>query len=67
LAAKVMEANLFWFHDEQRAKIVPHFLSNQPGPKRRRILSGFSIHRTAAMTGEQIRSCHMWTAPQGVP
>jgi transposase len=34
---------LFWFNDEQWAKIVPHLPSNQPGPKRkddRRILSG---------------------------
>src|ERR1700739_640076 len=38
-----MAANLFWFNDEQWAKIVPHLPSNQPGPKRkddRRILSG---------------------------
>src|ERR1700747_278248 len=38
-----MDANLFWFNDEQWAKIVPHLPSNQPGPKRkddRRILSG---------------------------
>lgn len=41
--AKAMDANLFWFNDEQWAKIVPHLPSNQPGPKRkddRRILSG---------------------------
>ena len=38
-----MGANLFWFNDEQWAKIVPHLPFNQPGPKRkddRRILSG---------------------------
>lgn len=38
-----MDANLFWFNDEQWAKIVPHLPVNQPGPKRkddRRVLSG---------------------------
>ncbi len=38
-----MNANLFWFSDEQGVKIVPHLPTNQPGPKRkdnRRILSG---------------------------
>lgn len=38
-----MDANLFWFNDEQWAKIVPHLPVNQSGPKRqddRRILSG---------------------------
>jgi transposase len=37
-----MDANLFWFNDEQWAKIVPRLPSNQPGPNRkndRRILS----------------------------
>ena len=38
-----MDANLFWFNDEQWAKIAPHLPVNQPGPARkddRRILSG---------------------------
>ena len=38
-----MNASLFWFSDEQWAKIEPHLPSNQPGPARkddRRILSG---------------------------
>lgn len=38
-----METNLFWFADEQWAKIVRHLPTNQPGPARkddRRILSG---------------------------
>jgi transposase len=38
-----MDTNLFWFKEEQWAKIVPHLPTNQPGPKRkddRRILSG---------------------------
>lgn len=38
-----MDLNLFWFNDEQWAKIVPHLPTNQPGPARkddRRILSG---------------------------
>src|SRR5262245_30442805 len=38
-----MGANLFWFDDEQWAKIKPHLPTNQPGPARkddRRILSG---------------------------
>jgi transposase len=38
-----MTENLFWFTDEQWAKIKPHLLTNQPGPERkddRRILSG---------------------------
>ena len=38
-----METNLFWFNDEQWAKIVPHLPTNQPGPERkddRRVLSG---------------------------
>jgi transposase len=38
-----MDANLFWFNDEQWAKIVPHLPTNLPGPERkddRRILSG---------------------------
>ena len=38
-----MNASLFWFSDEQWAKIAPHLPTNQPGPERkddRRILSG---------------------------
>ena len=38
-----MDTNLFWFKEEQWAKIVPHLPTNQPGHKRkddRRILSG---------------------------
>lgn len=38
-----MDANLFWFDEEQWAKIVPHLPTNQPGPAPkygRRILSG---------------------------
>src|SRR5271168_2780996 len=38
-----MESHLFWFTDEQWAKIEPHLPTNQPGPRRhddRRILSG---------------------------
>lgn len=38
-----MESHLFWFTDEQWAKIVPHLPTNQPGPQRhddRRVLSG---------------------------
>jgi transposase len=38
-----MNASLFWFTDEQWAKIKPHLPTNQPGPERgddRRILSG---------------------------
>ena len=38
-----MDSNLFWFNDEQWAKVVPHLPTNQPGPARkddRRILSG---------------------------
>jgi transposase len=38
-----MNASLFWFSDEQWAKIAPHLPTNQPGPARkddRRILSG---------------------------
>jgi transposase len=38
-----MDANLFWFNDEQWAKIAPHLPTNQPGPCRnddRLILSG---------------------------
>jgi transposase len=38
-----MDRGLFWFDDEQWAKIVPHLPTNQPGPERkddRRILSG---------------------------
>ena len=30
-----MDANLFWFDDEQWAKIVPHLPTNQPGPERK--------------------------------
>ena len=40
-----MDANLFWFSDQQWAKIVPQLPVNQPGPKRkddRRILSGIT-------------------------
>jgi transposase len=38
-----MESHLFWFTDEQWAKIEPRLPTNQPGPQRhddRRILSG---------------------------
>jgi transposase len=38
-----MNASLFWFTDEQWARIEPHLPTNQPGPERgddRRILSG---------------------------
>ena len=38
-----MNPSLFWFCDEEWAKIVPHLPTNQPGPARkddRRILSG---------------------------
>jgi transposase len=38
-----MNANLFWFSDEQWSKIQPHLPTNQRGPERkddRRILSG---------------------------
>src|SRR5580704_2772166 len=38
-----MESHLFWFSDEQWAKIAPHLPTNQPGPERkddRLILSG---------------------------
>ena len=38
-----MNASLFWFNDEQWARIEPHLPGNQPGPERkddRRILSG---------------------------
>jgi transposase len=38
-----MDSNLFWFDEEQWAKIMPHLPTNQPGPERkddRRILSG---------------------------
>jgi transposase len=38
-----MDTNLFWFNDEQWARIVPHLPVNQPGPERkddRRVLSG---------------------------
>jgi transposase len=38
-----LRANLFWFNDEQWAKIEPLLPTNQPGPARkddRRILSG---------------------------
>jgi transposase len=38
-----MDTTLFWFDDEQWAKIVGHLPTNQPGPARhddRRILSG---------------------------
>jgi transposase len=38
-----MDANLFWFNDEQWTRIVPHLPVNQPGPERkddRRVLSG---------------------------
>jgi len=43
MEAEAMDANLFWFSDEQWEKIVPHLPVNQPGPERkddRRILSG---------------------------
>jgi transposase len=43
MEAERMETNLFWFNDEQWAKIVPHLPTNQPGPERkddRRVLSG---------------------------
>jgi transposase len=38
-----MESHLFWFSDEQWAKIEPHLPTNRPGPERkddRLILSG---------------------------
>lgn len=38
-----MDAHLFWFDDEQWAKIEPHLPKLQPGPRRkddRRVLSG---------------------------
>jgi transposase len=38
-----MDTHLFWFNDEQWAKIEPHLPTNQPGPERkddRLILSG---------------------------
>jgi transposase len=38
-----MNPSLFWFSDEQWAKIEPHLPTNQPGPERkddRRMLSG---------------------------
>jgi transposase len=38
-----MPSHLFWFNDEQWAKIEPHLPTNQPGPERkddRLILSG---------------------------
>jgi transposase len=38
-----MESHLFWFTDEQWAKIEPHLPTNQRGPQRhddRRIVSG---------------------------
>lgn len=38
-----MDAHLFWFDDDQWAKIEPHLPKVQPGPQRkddRRILSG---------------------------
>ena len=38
-----MDSNLFWFDEEQWAKIMPHLPTNQPGPERkddRPILSG---------------------------
>jgi transposase len=43
LMATGLRANLFWFNDDQWAKIKPVLPTNQPGPKRhedRRILSG---------------------------
>jgi transposase len=30
-----MDTNLFWFKEEQWAKIVPHLPRNQPGPERK--------------------------------
>jgi transposase len=30
-----MEAHLFWFNDEQWAKIEPLLPANQPGPRRK--------------------------------
>ena len=41
--AESVTENLFWFNDDQWAKIEPHLPRNQPGPDRkddRRILSG---------------------------
>ena len=41
-----MNAGLFWFSDEQWAKIVMHFADNQPGPQRKddwRALSGIML------------------------
>jgi transposase len=41
-----VQSHLFWFNDEQWAKIAPHLPTNQPGPERkddRLILSGI-IH-----------------------
>jgi transposase len=32
---KSMDADLYWFDDEQWAKIVPHLPTNQPGPERK--------------------------------
>ncbi len=43
MGAEPMESNLFWFTDDQWAKIVPHLPVNQPGPERkddRLVLSG---------------------------
>jgi mannitol 2-dehydrogenase len=43
IGGQLMRSNLFWFSDEQWAKIRPLLPTNQPGPAReddRRILSG---------------------------
>jgi transposase len=43
IGGQAMNANMFWFSDEQWSKIERHLPTNQPGPDRkddRRILSG---------------------------
>ena len=59
-----MESHLFWFNDEQWAKIAPHLPRNQPGPCRnddRLILSG--IMQVLKVGCRWVLG---WTAPDGI-
>jgi transposase len=53
-----MDSNLFWFSDEQWAKIAPHLPTNQPGPEREddlRVLSGIMHVLKIGAVGETAR------------
>jgi transposase len=62
-----MRANLFWFNDEQWAKIEPLLPTRQPGPKpkeNRRVLSGIMYVLKVGCRWQL--SARIWPAQDGL-